>query len=99
MKPPRAGERVVVGRERARAVVVGETYGHLEVLAEALPKPGSTERRWRCRCLNVVDGRPCGNETLKRTSQLTRPVFKGCKRCTDEYQRKARNDWNKGGWW
>lgn len=75
-----AGEALGFEPPPKRTVRVGETYGHLEVLEDAALKPGSSERHWRYWCLNIVEGRPCGDGTIKRTVNSRRRSSRAVKR-------------------
>ena len=101
MKQLRGGEATHgIEFDKPQAVEVGQTYGHLEVL-EKVPKAAGHERRWRCRCLNVPDketGKMCGQITLKRTHELTKPTkFRACKACIELYMGEVRQKWNRRG--
>ena len=92
-----AGEALGFNFDRPRTVEVGKTYGHLEVIEEVEKSKGH-DRRWRCRCVNAVDGKTCGQVTIKRTGELTKGAkFRACRRCTDAYVKEARTRWNRGG--
>jgi hypothetical protein len=92
-----AGEALGHTFDKPRTVEVGKTYGHQEVLEEVEKSKGH-DRRWRCRCLNVVDGKTCGRITIKRTGELTKDTkFRACRECTDAYLRQTRQRWNRGG--
>lgn len=96
MKPLRAGEADFgIPYAKPQRIVVGESYGHLEVLEELPKRLGQNDRRFRCRCHNVIDGNPCGAFTIKRTTQLTKPgAFRACTGCTEAHMKKTRNAWN-----
>lgn len=82
--------------DKPRTVETGKTYDHLEVIEELPRRPGA--RRWRCRCVNVVDGEPCGRVVVKETGALTKDAkFRACPRCTEVYMKVVRERWNKGG--
>jgi hypothetical protein len=96
MKHLLAGEPLGFALDKPRTVKVGDVCGHLEVLEE-LSKSSGHDRRWKCRCMKVVDGKMCGNETIKKTGDLTRTTkFRACRGCTDAYMKETRSRWNKG---
>lgn len=82
--------------EERRAVAAGETYGHLEVVEELTGRDAKGSRRYRCRCLRVLEGRMCGNLTIKSAHQLNDHRFRACKECSEEYVREHRRSYTRG---
>ncbi len=59
----------------------GDEYGDLVVVEEA-GRNRHGARRWLCRCLRTVDGKPCGRTTLKTKDQLVNArTTRACNGC------------------
>jgi hypothetical protein len=77
-------------RTERRTVVIGHSYGHLEVLEELPTRGRDGSRRFKCKCLVVEGGVMCAAETVKKSHDLLGHRYRACKGCSDRHVRQAR---------
>jgi hypothetical protein len=85
-------------KERREPVRIGGVYGDLEVVEEATPYPKTGERRYLCRCLRIVEGKPCGQTTVKKRTQVLDSVHgvRSCRECAQRSLREHRRAFSRG---